>query len=171
MRTLDAGTYYVRVHSYGTATGRYTLHLRAGGGGGGGGGDRHGNSRSTATRIALPSSTTGTIDPGNDTDYFRFVLSARRTVTMESSGDLDTVGTLFTVRGARIVQNDDGAGYPNFRIVRTLDAGTYYVRVHSYGTATGRYTLHLRSGSGSGGGASASDARTRKPPAIASSAR
>ena len=144
-RTLDAGTYYVRVHSYQTATGDYTLHLRRGGSGGGGaGGDDHGNSRGTATRVALPSTTTGTIDPGNDTDWFRFEVSTRGSVTMESSGDLDTLGTLFDASGNRIVQDDDGAGYPNFRIERTLDAGTYYVRVHSYQTATGDYTLHLQ---------------------------
>jgi len=149
-RTLDAGTYYVRVHSYQTATGGYTLRLRAGDGSGGGGGDDHGNSRSSATRIALPSTTTGTIDPGNDTDYFRFVVSARQTVVMESSGDLDAIGTLFDARGARIVQDDDGAGYPNFRIERTLDAGTYYIRVHSFARTTGDYTLHLRIGGNSG---------------------
>ena len=65
---------------------------------------------------------------------------------MESSGELDTIGTLFDARGTRIVQDDDGAGYPNFRIERTLDQGTYYVRVHSFRTTTGDYTLHLRTG-------------------------
>ena len=67
---------------------------------------------------------------------------------MESAGGLDTVGTLFNARGGRIVQDDDGAGYPNFRIERTLDAGIYYVRVHSSGRATGGYTLRLRGGGG-----------------------
>ncbi len=151
-RTLEAGTYYVRVHSYQRATGGYTLHLRttSGGGGGGGGGDDHGNSRSTATPVALPSTTAGTIDLGNDTDYFRFAVSARGAVVMESSGDLDTYGTLFDASGNRMVQDDDGAGYPNFRIERTLDAGTYYVRVHSAGRTTGPYTLHLSATSGGG---------------------
>ena len=158
-RTLDAGTYYVRVHSYQTATGRYTLHLRTGddGGGGGDGGDDHGNTRSAATLVALPSTTSGVIDPGNDTDYFRIVLSAKGTVVMESSGELDTIGTLFDASGSRIVQDDDSAGYPNFRIERTLDAGTYYVRVHSYQTATGAYALHLRTGDGGDGGGGGDD--------------
>ena len=114
------------------------------GGGGGGGGDDHGNTRATATRVALPSTTTGTIDPGNDTDYFRFEVPGRGAVEMESSGQLDTLGTLFDARGNRIVQDDDGGDGVNFRIGRTLGAGTYYFRVHSYGTATGGYTLHLR---------------------------
>ena len=148
-RTLGAGTYYVRVHSRGTATGAYTLHLR--GDGGSGGSDRHGNTRASATRVVLPSTTTGRIDPGNDTDYFRFEVSARASVVLETAGGLDTIGTLFNARGSRIAQNNDGAGRPNFRIERTLGAGTYYVRVHSRGTATGAYTLHLRTGGGSGG--------------------
>ena len=147
-RTLDAGTYYIRVHSYWAESGAYTLHLRTGGGddSSGAGSDDHGNTRSTATRIALPSTTVGTIDPGNDTDHFRFEVPARGVVVMESTGGLDTVGTLFNARGGRIVQDDDGAGFPNFRIERTLGAGTYYVRVHSSGRATGGYALHLRGG-------------------------
>ena len=147
-RTLDAGTYYVRVHSYQTATGGYTLHLRTGSEGGG---DKHGNSRDSARAVSLPSRTPGVIDAGNDTDYFQFAVSARGAVVMESSGRLDIIGTLFDAKGSRLVQDDDGAGYPNFRIERTLDAGTYYVRVHSYQTATGGYTLHLRTGSEGGG--------------------
>ncbi len=138
-RTLDAGAYYVRVHSAGRATGGYTLHLR---------GDDHGNSRASATRVTLPSATAGTIDPGNDADWFRFEVSATAAVELESSGDLDTLGTLFGARGNRIARDDDGAGYPNFRIERTLDAGAYYVRVHSAGSGTGGYTLHLRGDDG-----------------------
>ncbi len=153
-RTLDPGTYYIRVHSYWAAPGAYALHLRTGADGGDGGGtagDDHGNTRATATRISLPSTTAGTIDPGNDTDHFRFVVPARGVVVMESTGGLDTVGTLFNVRGGRIVQDDDGAGYPNFRIEGTLDPGTYYVRVHSSGRATGGYALRLRGAGGEGG--------------------
>ena len=142
-RTLDEGTYYVSIQSYWELPGDYAFHLR-----GGGGGDDHGNSRSSATRVSLPSTTSGIIDPGNDTDYFRFVVSARATVVMESGGELDAVGTLFDARGNRIEQNDDGAGFPNFRIEQRLDQGTYYVRVHSYGTATGTYTLRLRTTGG-----------------------
>ena len=146
-RTLDAGTYYVRVHSYQTATGGYTLHLRTRGEGGG---DDHGNSHSSATLVSLPNDIVGTVEPGNDTDYFQFAISARGAVVMESSGRLDTVGTLFDARGNRIVQDDDGAGYPNFRIEQTLDAGTYSIRVHSFWTTAGDYTLHLCVGQSDG---------------------
>ena len=110
----------------------------------------HGNARSSATPIALPSETRGTIDPGRDTDYFRLELAAAASVVAESDGALDTVGTLFDSSGNRIVQDNDGAGHPNFRIERALDAGTYYIRVHSSGTATGTYTLRVGGGEDQG---------------------
>ncbi len=162
-RTLDAGAYYVRVHSW--DGGAYALYLRTGVDGGDGGdwggttGDDHGNTRATATRISLPSTTAGTIDPGEDEDYFRFEVAASSAVVMESVGDLDVVGTLFDAEGNRIARNAHGAGYPNFRMERTLDPGTYYVRVHSNGAAPGAYALHLRTGAdgGDGGGAAGDD--------------
>lgn len=106
----------------------------------------HGNARSSATPVAFPSETRGTIDPGRDTDYFRLELAAAASVIAESDGALDTVGTLFDSSGNRIVQDNDGAGHPNFRIERALDAGTYYLRVHSSGTATGPYVLRVGGG-------------------------
>ena len=77
-------------------------------------------------------------------------MPARGAVVLETAGDLDTVGTLFDASGERIDQDDDGAEHRNFRIERTLDEGTYYVRVHSYQTETGAYTLHLRGDSSVG---------------------
>ena len=68
---LRPGIYYVRVESYGSSTGTYTLELTAKGQDGGGV-DDHGDARSSATRVSLPSETAGRIDPGRDVDYFRF---------------------------------------------------------------------------------------------------
>ena len=148
--TLDAGTYYVRVHSYAAVTGSYTLYLRPGS-------DDHGNTRSTATGVVLPSRTASTIDPGEDEDYFRFEVSASGVVEIESSGDLDVVGTLFDASGNRIEVDHDGGAGSNFRIEVTLDAGTYYVRVHSYSSVAGAYTLHLYTHDGNVGEGAGSD--------------
>ena len=54
-----------------------------------------------------------------------------RGALVESSDDLDTVGTLFGVYGDYIAQDDNGAMGANFRIEQSLGEGTYYVRVHS----------------------------------------
>ena len=40
--------------------------------------------------------------------------------------------------------DDDSGANVNFRITRTLSAGTYYVRVATYQTYAGPYTLHVR---------------------------
>ena len=149
-RSLSTGTYYVRVRSFASLTGAYTLRLSAQGGGGGG--DDHGNGRSAATRVALPSETGGRIESGSDVDYFRFEVSGTREVTIGTSGNLDTVGTLYDSRGGQLASNDDsGSGY-NFSIRRSLSAGIYYVRVGSFGSATGAYTLRLSAQGGGGGG-------------------
>ena len=151
-RTLDAGTYYVRVNSLGATAGGYILYLQSDASGGDEGGvwDAHGDTRSAATHVALPSTTPGMIDTGNDTDYFRFEVSADADVVVESSDDLDTVGTLFGVYGDYIAQDDNAAMGANFRIEQSLGEGTYYVRVHSRGRKTGGYHLVLRGG-GDGG--------------------
>ena len=161
-RTLDAGTYYVRVNSLAATTGGYRLNLQGDGSGDDGGGvwDAHGDTRSAATHVALPSTTPGMIDTGIDTDYFRFELSADADVVVESSDDLDTVGTLFGVYGDYIAQDDNGAMGANFRIEQSLGEGTYYVRVHSRGRKTGGYHLVLRGG-GDGGNRSDDHGDTR----------
>ena len=146
-RSLSAGTYYIRVRSFGTGTGTYTLRLetetapppdR----------DIHGNTRSTATRIELPSATGGRmvdghIEPGDDVDYFRFEVSGTRRVSIWTSGNTDTVGRLEDRNGRTLASDDDGGTRLNFSIVRTLSGGTYYVRVESYSTRTGPYTLRF----------------------------
>ena len=107
--------------------------------------DDHGDSLTTATGVALPSETAGVVDPGTDTDWFLFEVSTRGDVTAQTTGDLDTVGTLFDADGNELASNDDSAHATglNFRIQRQLDAGTYGVVVASFGNATGSYVLRL----------------------------
>ena len=150
-RTLSAGTYYVAVGSYRTRTGAYTLSITGGGGGGGGGGDDHGDSRSSATRVSVPSTTAGRIETGSDEDYFRFEVSSRGTVQLETTGGTDTTGTLYDSAGTRLAYNDNSGTGSNFRISTNLSAGTYYVAVGSYRTRTGAYTLSITGDGGDGG--------------------
>ena len=120
--------------------------------GGGGVGDDHGNSRSAATVVSVPGMASGRIDPADDEDYFRFSLTSDGGFVARSTGDLDTVGTLYDAGGTALATNDDStdAGF-NFRIEETLAAGTYYVAVQSFqGRTVGDYELHLSlEGSGS----------------------
>ena len=68
---------------------------------------------------------------------------------IETSGDLDTVGELQKRDGTVLHSNDDGNlphGPLNFFLWRALAAGTYRIKVSSYGEeTTGSYTLHTTS--------------------------
>ena len=110
--------------------------------------DDHDDDRASATRVALPSETSGEIDPSDDEDWFRFEVTASGDVVAETSGVLDTIGALHDANGDVLAVDDDSGDAYNFRIQRTLDAGTYYLRVTSYGSNTGSYVLHLRGNDG-----------------------
>ena len=104
--------------------------------------DDHGDTRSEATNLALGGSRPGRIEEGDDVDYFRVQISESGTLTVYTTGGLDTEGTLEDSSGSVLGDNDDGGSGLNFRIERSADPGTYYVRVDSYGPDTGDYTLH-----------------------------
>ena len=109
-----------------------------------GDGDDHGDGRGTATRIALTGSASGRIDPAGDVDWFRFAeVTESGTLTVYTTGSLDTLGRLYDAAGNQLTDNDDGGEDTNFRIERDVDAGTYFVSVEAFDeSATGDYTLH-----------------------------
>ena len=121
-------------------------------GGSEGSSDDHSNTRSDATNLALDSSLAGEIETGDDVDYFKVQVSESGTLTVYTTGSLDTKGSLENSSGSRLASNDDGGRGSNFRIERSVSAGTYYVRVESYSSRTGSYTLHASFESSSGGG-------------------
>ena len=122
--------------------------------GGGGGSDDHSNTRSDATILAVGDSLSGRIETGSDVDYFGVQVSGSGTLTVHTTGSLDTQGELQNSSGSALTSDDDGGNGRNFRIERPVSAGTYYVKVESYGSETGSYTIHARfsSGGGDGGG-------------------
>lgn len=130
-------------------------------GGGGGDSDDHGDTRQEATAVSLPSDTPGRLEARSDEDYFRLSVPRSGTLTVETTGSTDTHGTLYTASGGSLVSNDDSGSGTNFRIVRPVSAGTYYVRVSGSANArTGSYTLRVSftaAGGGGGGGNSLND--------------
>lgn len=107
--------------------------------------DDHGNSTGTATRVSRPSQTAGNLHNGSDVDYFVFTLTSTTSVTVRSTGGIDTFGYLFNSSGALLAANDDSSSSDlNFTMTAKLAAGTYYVRVQGYSSAvTGNYTLRV----------------------------
>ena len=137
---VDPGAYYFGVSSYDMATGEYVLVARfvvspppSD--------DDHGNSRSDATALALGSSVAGRIETGGDEDFFAVEVTEPGALTVYTAGSLDTVGELQRGDGTRLAGDDDSGGQDNFRIEHDVGAGTYYVKVGSYSTATGGYVV------------------------------
>ncbi len=139
-RTLDPGTYYVKVAGFVFSSGTYTVHV-----------DTIVDTTSTADAQAVEPGVAarGLIDPAGDVDYFSFNLSAETDVMLRAGPDNnDTVGELLDSTGTKIAENDDGFlyGTPHqFLIRRKLAAGTYYVKVRSFFSLrrTFIYSLHV----------------------------
>ena len=107
--------------------------------------DDQGNSFANAVNLAVGGQVSGSIDPAGESDYYRIRVSESGTLTVYTSGDLDTRGYLYDSGERQLASNDDGAASDegNFRIQREVDAGTYYVRVEAFlRDATGDYILH-----------------------------
>ena len=112
-------------------------------------GDDHGDSFADASPLTLNAPeygpNEGRIDPAGDVDYFRVRVSESGTLTVFTSGDMDTRGYLYDSNERQLASNDDGGANDgsNFRIQREVAAGTYYVRVEAYyRDATGAYGIH-----------------------------
>ena len=147
-QTLAAGTYRIKVSSYGEATGSYTLRTRT---------IVDTSSISNAQEITFDSAGNGAgsglIDPGDDTDYFTFTLNEETDIVIRTTGLVgDTVGTLLNSDGTEILAlDDDGYLWPNryaFLIRTRLNAGVYYIEVEGFDPDedTGWYTLHVNKG-------------------------
>lgn len=108
--------------------------------------DDHGDTVAAATPVVVGSEVAGEVADGADADVFRIVVLRRGTLTVYTTGSLDTVGRLKREDGSTIAFNDD-ADFPtdtNFRIETDVGRNTYYVKVTGYNeTDTGSYTLHV----------------------------
>ncbi len=105
--------------------------------------DDHGDTFACAT--AFESRIAGELGNGwgDDVDVFRFRLRRWQTVEISTDGDADTHGTLYDRAGQRLAVAGDGGEGENFRLLRTLGPGTYFVRVEGIGS-TGEYRLSVR---------------------------
>ena len=106
--------------------------------------DDHGDTRNAATTIGLNRSVSGNLETRWDIDYFRFLLRDEGTVTISTTGRINTFGELENNSGNYIAANDDSGSGKNFLITRELDPGTYYISVGaSFYEEAGNYTLRV----------------------------
>ena len=88
-RKLDSGTYYIKVTGYGSTEEPYVLRVRA---------FPERTGWPTAPTLSINGSASGTIDPEDDTDFFRLTISTTTEVAIRASGFPDTVGELYNSR-------------------------------------------------------------------------
>ena len=117
-----------------------------------GGSDDHGDTRSGATSLSLGSSLAGQLETGGDVDYFRVQVAGSGTLTVYTSGSVDTKGELENSAGTTLASDDDGGSRNNFHIEHSVSAGTYYIKVAGYNSSTtGSYTIRASGPSGGRG--------------------
>ena len=96
-----------------------------------------------ATPVDLGSSTDGSLSE-EDTDYFRVEMSSAGTLTVYTTGSVDTEGAILDGSGTVLARNSDSGERVNFRVSVPVDAGTYYIEVKGWrSSTTGDYTLHV----------------------------
>ena len=98
---------------------------------------------SDATPLAIGSSATGRVGPGDEVDYFSLEVNEPTVVAIYTTGSLDTLGSLRDSSNSKLAGDDDSGEGTNFRIEATLNVGIHYVRVESYHNVDGTYTLHV----------------------------
>ncbi len=102
--------------------------------------DDHGDNFSCATSTAPGRIETGAVTAA-DQDLFMFMLTSPATVKIESLGDTDVEGNLYSEDGELLVSDDDGGAGLNFLILQTLAPGRYFVGAAGTDAAEGGYTV------------------------------
>ena len=140
VRTLAAGTYYIVVNASDSGTIRYRLRY-------GVQSRPDGWTRETAWNLGnLTNARTarfraGTVDGSNTTDYHRFTLSVPRTMRFELRGLSANADLRLESSSGGWLGSSSQSGTSVDAVVRTLDAGTYYIRVDARDGGTIRYRL------------------------------
>ena len=109
----------------------------------------HSSGRTEATPVQLNSTIPSQIHIEGDVDLFKLVLTEAVDLWFYTTGGVDTEGSLQDSNGRTITSNsyaEPQVGL-DFAIRRSVNAGTYYLRVASStrnGRPTGSYSLHIR---------------------------
>lgn len=113
--------------------------------------DDHPNTTTNVTTINLNSEVTGNLELSDDVDYFKFVLTETKTVEFERESVNGTVGQakyayfdVYNNAGSRIL-DDSVNQYSVTKQSLTLTAGTYYIKIATFGNDVTGYRLILNS--------------------------
>jgi hypothetical protein len=135
VRTLGAGTYYVRVVRFGQVESDYRLTVDV---------DVANETIATSNNLGVVNGTrvfTDWVGSGDRNDYFRFQVSQQSYATLrldQLSADVDLY--LYNSAGAEIARSWRGGSHIE-QIQRGLAAGTYFARVNGVGQSDYRLAL------------------------------
>ena len=104
-------------------------------------------SQNVVILVPNASPSNGRIAQPGEIDLFEFTLDRFSQVTLETTGNSDTVMTLFGPNNPtlQVALNDDGGSNFNSLISMALSAGTYRASIRLYSSGrTGDYHIHLR---------------------------
>ena len=139
---LEADTYSLDVWQWAAADlhGPYMVHVVTG--------VTPGDSFDTATTVTAGVDVYTRFVNTEDSHYYTFEVASRTAVWMRSAFDaVDTTAVLYDGNQAQIDENDDSPGglsAQGFSMLNVLDAGTYYLKVETFSSASsGPYILEV----------------------------
>ena len=93
--------------------------------------DDHGDIRFCAASLAIGETVSGRFDKvgGWDRDVFVISITEMQTLCFATSGDSETFGVLTDRSGYYLAREDSGGEGENFRLVKTLTPGQYFLKV------------------------------------------
>ena len=142
---VASGLYTVVAGAYGSATGSYELRVERSPGFQ----DDYAGHSATAGLIQVGQSVFGTIDFGDDEDWFAVMLQAGVSYRIDLEGAPSGRGSLpdplLTVHGEtgrQLSANDDFGGTLNSQVTMTApETGRYFINAQSFAFNTGSYTI------------------------------
>lgn len=137
-RSLDAGTYHLRVYRYSGDT-QYTLTLSPPPPPND---DTLATARQLGSLTAAPTTVRDRVDRNDRNDYFRFDLAQRSQFRLRLEGLAADADVELLDATGRVLARSTNGGNRAEAITRALAAGTYYVRVFRYSGDT-NYDLSL----------------------------
>lgn len=97
-----------------------------------------------APLVSVSAPATGSLTTESNAVVYRVQIDNDGSYVLESTGAVDTFGQLYSSVGTLIDQNDDDGSATNFRIVRFLARGSYFLRVSARTSgATGNYGVNI----------------------------
>ena len=128
-QNVSPGTYYIHVRGLKASDlGAYTVTSNFSASGGSS--DCGDSMSSTGCALGLNASESGTVDKAGDIDFFALSVTQSGTLTLSTSGNVDTVGVFFAQGNDQYLtaDNDSGSGR-NFSLSQSVNPGTYYIHV------------------------------------------